>query len=66
MEKSNQFKSQIVTTIEPLNKFYNAELYHQNYYDNNKNSNSYCSIVIDPKIKKLLDKFNSDIKEEFK
>lgn len=56
----------IVTTIEPLDQFYNAEDYHQDYYDLNKNSNSYCSIVIDPKVKKLLDKFNDQVKEEYK
>jgi peptide-methionine (S)-S-oxide reductase len=56
----------IVTEIAPLKNFYKAEDYHQDYYENNKNRNPYCSIVIDPKIEKLLDKFNSDIKEEYK
>ncbi len=55
-----------VTEIAPFDKFYSAEDYHQDYYDNNKNLNPYCSIIIDPKIKKLLDKFNSDVKEEYK
>jgi peptide-methionine (S)-S-oxide reductase len=68
------FKDKIVTEIKPFTKFFNAEDYHQNYYDTyqqavasgNKNANSYCSIVIDPKIQKLLDKFNSDVKKEYR
>lgn len=64
--KKGLFKDNIVTKIEPLGKFYKAEEYHQNYYDTYKNSNAYCSLVIDPKIQKLLVKFNSEIKDEFK
>jgi peptide-methionine (S)-S-oxide reductase len=48
----NTFKNKIVTEIEPLKKYYIAEDYHQNYYDNNKNA-PYCSFVIAPKLKKL-------------
>ncbi len=65
MEKSGEYSSKIVTQIVPLEKFYTAEEYHQNYYERNKNLNPYCSIVINPKIQKLLDKFNKDIKEEY-
>jgi peptide-methionine (S)-S-oxide reductase len=61
-----EFKDSIVTKIEPFSNFYTAEEYHQNFYDLNKDSNAYCSIVIDPKIKKLLEKFNSEVKEEYK
>lgn len=43
----------IVTQIEPLQNFYKAEAYHQNFYNLNKTTNSYCRFVIDPKIKKL-------------
>lgn len=66
MEKSGALKDTIVTKIEPIKKFYKAEDYHQNYYDTRKNQNSYCSIVIDPKIQKLLDKFGKDVKDEYK
>jgi peptide-methionine (S)-S-oxide reductase len=58
--------SHIVTTILPFEKFFDAESYHQNYYDSYKNANPYCSLVIDPKIEKLITKFNSDIKEEYR
>jgi len=53
---SSTFDGQIVTEIKPMTEFYPAESYHNNYYENNKNA-GYCRIVIDPKIKKLLDSF---------
>ncbi len=50
------FQSPIVTQIAPMPKFYKAEDYHQNYYNENKMRNSYCSVVISPKLQKLLQK----------
>jgi peptide-methionine (S)-S-oxide reductase len=46
------FKHPIVTEIVPLTKFYRAEDYHQEYYDNNSSA-PYCQIVIAPKLHKL-------------
>jgi peptide-methionine (S)-S-oxide reductase len=46
------FKHPIVTEIVPLKKFYKAEDYHQEYYDNNSNA-PYCQVVIAPKLEKL-------------
>ena len=43
----------IVTEIKPLETFYPAEDYHQDYYRNNKDRNPYCQVVIAPKLKKL-------------
>ena len=43
----------IVTEIKPLEAFYPAEEYHQDYYRNNKGKNPYCQVVIAPKLKKL-------------
>lgn len=45
----------IVTAIEPLTKFYPAENYHQDYYNQHGNE-GYCQFVIRPKVKKLQDK----------
>ena len=42
-----------VTEISPLDVFYAAESYHQNYYNNNPNQ-SYCQLVILPKIDKYF------------
>jgi len=56
-EKSKQeaqkiFDRPIVTEIVPLKKFYQAEGYHQQYFDNNSKQ-GYCQLVIAPKLKKL-------------
>lgn len=60
------YGDKIVTEIVPFEAFYDAEGYHQNYFNDNRDSNPYCSIVIDPKVKELLEKFNSDVKPEYK
>lgn len=49
---ADYFDDPIVTEISPLNTFYEAEDYHQNYYNNNQ-SQGYCSAVITPKLTKL-------------
>lgn len=41
----------IVTELRPLETFYPAEDYHQDYFNKNP-GNGYCSIVIEPKIVK--------------
>jgi peptide-methionine (S)-S-oxide reductase len=42
----------IVTQVEPLEAFYKAEEYHQEYFKNNPNQ-PYCRIVIAPKVQKF-------------
>jgi peptide-methionine (S)-S-oxide reductase len=49
------FRNPIVTEIVPLKKFYKAEDYHQQYFDNNSNA-PYCQVVIAPKLEKLEQK----------
>lgn len=46
----------IVTTVEPLGKFYEAEGYHHDYYAKNK-SKGYCQVVINPKLEKIQKEF---------
>ena len=55
LEAQKDFRDPIVTQIVPLKKFYKAEDYHQEYYDNNSNQ-GYCQVVITPKLEKLVDK----------
>ncbi|HWD18614.1 MAG TPA: peptide-methionine (S)-S-oxide reductase MsrA [Verrucomicrobiae bacterium] len=50
-----QHSKPIVTQIVPLTAFYPAEDYHQNYYNLNKDKNPYCSFIIRPKLRKLID-----------
>jgi peptide-methionine (S)-S-oxide reductase len=48
----------IVTEISPLENYYPAEDYHQQYYENNP-SQPYCQMVILPKIKKFQKTFTA-------
>lgn len=50
----SEWKDPIVTEIAPFKEFYAAEDYHQNYFNLNKDKNPYCSVVIAPKLNKLL------------
>ena len=59
------YPNPIVTTLEPLTKFYIAEDYHQNYYENNKNQ-QYCQMVIQPKIEKFEKLFKDRLKNKQK
>jgi peptide-methionine (S)-S-oxide reductase len=46
----------IVTQIEPLQAFYSAEEYHQDYFENNPRQ-AYCQAVIAPKVAKFRKEF---------
>jgi len=54
LNSSGKYQSPLVTQVVKFEKFYLAEDYHQNFYNNNQNY-PYCKIVIDPKLKKLID-----------
>ena len=62
LDKSGAFKNPIVTEIVPATTFYPAEDYHQEYYENNKNSNPYCAVVIRPKMEKFQKVFGKKLK----
>lgn len=61
LNNADIFENSIVTEVSPLEKFYPAELYHQDYYDNNM-TQPYCNFVITPKINKLEELFESKLK----
>jgi peptide-methionine (S)-S-oxide reductase len=56
MTAGEEFSEPIVTEVEPASKFYVAEGYHQNYYNENSRQ-PYCMFVISPKLAKLEKKF---------
>jgi len=58
--KSGLFSNKIVTEILPIQRFYPAEMYHQNYYNLNSNQ-SYCSAIIGPKLAKFKKLFAENI-----
>ena len=53
VDNSNIFLNPIVTEITKLDKFWIAEDYHNNYYNNNMDQ-PYCRVVIKPKLDKLF------------
>lgn len=61
-EASGLWPNPIVTDIAPLEDFYAAEGYHQNFYKMNPNQ-PYCRFVVDPKVKKFRKAFKDQVKE---
>ena len=55
------FIDPIVTEITAYRNFFKAENYHQDYFSNNP-SQTYCSVVIGPKVKKFRKKYGDIIK----
>ena len=58
---NNKFKNNIVTEINSLMEFFQAEDYHINYYNLNKNQ-PYCNLVISPKLISFHEKFKNNLK----
>jgi peptide-methionine (S)-S-oxide reductase len=53
------FRGPIVTEIVPLQKFWKAEDYHQDFYRNNPDY-GYCRVVIRPKVEKFEKKLKAE------
>ena len=64
LNNSGAFDKPIVTEIAPFSVFYPAEDYHQQYFENNENSNPYCRVVIRPKIDKFRKVFKDKLKAQ--
>jgi peptide-methionine (S)-S-oxide reductase len=64
LDKSGAFDKPIVTEVTPFTKFYAAENYHQEYFENNENANPYCRIVIRPKVDKFKKVFRDKLKKQ--
>src|SRR6476469_276640 len=62
LDKSGAYNKPIVTEIAAFSKFYTTENYHQEYYELNKNTNPYCSVVIRPKLEKFEKVFSKKLK----
>lgn len=61
LDQARLFPDKIVTTLEPLEAFYEAEPYHQNYAALNPNQ-PYIAAVAAPKVEKLRDKLPEKLK----
>jgi peptide-methionine (S)-S-oxide reductase len=55
----------IVTELKPLERFYEAEEYHKDYYATHP-ENPYCEFVINPKLEKIQQRFASLLRTGFK
>lgn len=56
----SDYNDPVITIIEPLDNYYKAEEYHQDYYRQNQ-MQGYCMAVIPPKLAKLKAKFGKEM-----
>lgn len=70
--KEKVWPNPIVTTLEPMEKFYPAEDYHQDYYDKFAKASpaermgmnaGYCAAVVEPKVLKFRQKYADKLKK---
>lgn len=63
LNQKKAYVTDVVTEISPFSKFYKAEDYHQNYYNENGMA-PYCMMVIRPKMDKFKKVFKDKLKTE--
>lgn len=61
LNAAREWPNPIVTAVEPATKFFIAEDYHQEYFENNAYQ-PYCQFVVAPKVKKFQQKFAEKMK----
>ncbi len=61
LEEQKVFDRPILTRVEPLDAFYPAEEYHQEYFVNHPEQ-PYCQVVIAPKVSKFRKQFLDHLK----
>ena len=61
MTEDKMWPEPIVTEVVPLSQYYEAESYHQDYFNNNP-QNQYCAMVVGPKLAKFKKNFASRLK----
>ena len=62
LKKDKVYKNPIITEVVPFQSFYAAEDYHQDYYSQNKEQ-SYCRVIINPKLEKFKKTFRDNLKK---
>lgn len=60
-DASDLYAHPIVTEVVPLDIFYPAEDYHQNYFNENPYQ-PYCMLVVNPKVQKFRKSFQAKLK----
>jgi peptide-methionine (S)-S-oxide reductase len=61
--RAGVFSAPIATAVEPLEAFYEAETYHQDYAARNPDQ-PYIAAVAAPKVEKLREHFSDRLKED--
>ena len=62
LNKSGAWPNPVITDIRPLKEYYEAENYHQNYFNANPDQ-MYCRYVIQPKLEKFEKVFKDKLKK---
>ncbi len=62
LEVEGIWKDPIVTALDPIESFFSAENFHQEYFENNPNQ-GYCRLVVRPKVEKFEKTFKSLLKQ---
>ncbi|MEX2591109.1 MAG: peptide-methionine (S)-S-oxide reductase MsrA [Chitinophagales bacterium] len=62
VEAEGYYSDPVVTEISPLENYYPAENYHQDYFKSNPNQ-GYCAAVIRPKLQKFMQQYSDLLKE---
>ena len=62
LNENKVFSNPVVTEVAPFTRFFPAEKYHQDYYNNN-HSQPYCTFVIEPKLEKFKKVFDKKLKK---
>jgi peptide-methionine (S)-S-oxide reductase len=62
-EAAGLYNDPIVTQIVPLDLFYAAEDYHQDYFNSNPYQ-PYCQVVINPKVSKFRKQFAEKLRAD--
>ena len=65
IEASHPGGAPVVTEVKPLDKFYEAEEEHRDYYKKNPQK-AYCQLIINPKLEKVQQKFAELLKNSEK
>ena len=63
MAASGMYDRPIVTEIAPLQNYWPAEAYHQNYFENHPEQ-GYCAFVVAPKVEKFRKTFANKVRTQ--
>lgn len=62
LNRAGIWKNPVITEISPIQAFFKAEDYHQDYYSQNSNE-GYCQLVITPKLEKFRKVFKDKLSQ---